>query len=142
MGNQREFTSLSEVAAERARLNELRKVHAQRLERHWEAMKDHEVRGLLLRDAVGDMVRSWKPASMIAGLMGGGSLTSAVGAAVFRGGGLTKRMLSFAVRLLVPYLLKQAGNLSVDRIMTEVQSTMERVKKRMAERRDRTEQEN
>jgi hypothetical protein len=141
MGNPRRFLSLSEVAAERARLNEMRKVHAHRLERHWEAMKDHEVRGILLRDAVGDVVRSWKPGPMIAGLMGGGSLTSAMGAAVFRSGGLGKRIMSFAFRLIVPYLLKQAGNISVDRIINEVRSTMERVKERMAERKDRSTEE-
>jgi hypothetical protein len=118
------FTSLEQMAQERARLDHVRTVHGDRLERHWSALKDHKVRGALMRDAVADVVRSWRPASMIAGLLGNGSLTSALGAAAFRRGGLGKRVFSFATTLLLPMLVKQAGSVSLDAIIKQVGETV------------------
>lgn len=124
MINSTHFTSLEQVAQERARLDHVRKVHGDRLERHWSALKDHKVRGALMRDAASDVLRSWHPAGMIAGLLGNGSLTSALGAAVFRRGGLGKRVFSFAASLLVPMLVKKAGSVSLDAIIKQVGETL------------------
>ncbi len=129
------FISLEEVAQERARLDHVRKVHGDRLERHWSALKDHKVRGVLMRDAASDVLRSWRPAGMIAGLLGNGTLTSALGAATFRRGGLAKRILSFATALLLPILLKQAGSVSLDSIIKQVGEAVGKFRDRNAQRR-------
>jgi hypothetical protein len=133
MISQTPFTSLDQLAQERARLHHVRTVHGDRLERHWSALKDHKVRGVLMRDAASDVLRSWRPAGMIAGLLGNGSLTSALGAAAFRRGGLGKRIFSFATSLLLPMLLKQAGAVSLDAIIKQVGDTLGKFGKRKNE---------
>lgn len=127
------FSTIEQLAQERARLHHVRSAHGDRLERHWSALKDHKVRGVLMRDAVSDVLRSWRPAGMIAGLMGNGTLASAVGAAAFRRGGLGKRIFSFATTLLVPVLLKQAGSVSLDSIIKQVSGVVDRFRERKAE---------
>lgn len=107
------FASVSALAAERDRLDALRRFHGTRLERHWAALKDKDVRGTLFRDAISDMVASWRPARMAADLVGNGSITSAVGNAIFRRGGLAKRLLSFGATLALPYLLNKLGDMSL-----------------------------
>lgn len=130
------FTSLEQVDRERARLDHVRKVHGDRLERHWSALKDHKVRGVLMRDAASDILRSWRPAGMIAGLLGNGSITSALGAAAFRSGGLGKRIFSFAASLLLPVLVKQAGSVSLDAIIKQVGETLGKISGRKHEHKE------
>ena len=126
------FHSLDQLALEKARLNGVRKHHSAQLQRHWAALKDHEVRGLLIRDAASDVFRSWRPARLLSGLLGGGSLTAALGSTIFRRGGLSKRIFFFAASLIVPYLLRSASSLSMDEIMQHVRTTMDRIRERMA----------
>ena len=127
------FQSLDQLTGEKARLDAVRKHHGARLERHWSALKDHDVRGLLLRDAASDVLRSWKPTRLLAGLFGGGSLTSALGSAVFRRGGLSKRIFFFAASLIVPWLLQRASSLSMEEIMQHVRTTIDRIRERMSQ---------
>ena len=130
MGSAAHFTDLAAIASEKARLDALRHYHGARIERHVEALKDREVRGHWLRNAATDVLLSWKPTHTLAGLLGGGTFTSALGSAIFRRGGLWKRMFAFAARTIAPYLLERAGHLSIDMILREVSRTMERVRER------------
>ena len=124
------FTDLAAIEAEKARLDAVRRHHGAHIERHLE-LKDREVRGLLLRNAASDLLLSWRPAHALAGMLGGGTLASALGSAIFRRGGLSKRMFSFAARLILPYLLERAGHLSVDMIIREVKKTMARLREQV-----------
>lgn len=132
MGDREHFKDLSSIAEERMRLDALRRYHGVRIERHLEALKDRQVRGSLLRNAASDLLLSWKPAHALAGILGGGRMTAALGSAIFRRGGLSKRMLVFAARSIVPYLLERTAHLSIDRIIREVMTTVERLRERAA----------
>jgi hypothetical protein len=70
------FRSMDEVSAELARLDAVRDHHEARLERHWQALLDHDVRGRLMKDAAHDMVRSWKPTRVLNSIFGSGSVGS------------------------------------------------------------------
>lgn len=122
------FKDLDEVQREKERLDRRRHVHRQRLERHWHALQDHDVRGHLIRDAANDAFRSWKPARLLAGLVGEGSFSSAFGAAARTSGGIPKRALWFAASLVLPGLLKRASGLSLDTLNEELRLSFERVK--------------
>lgn len=122
------FSSLAEVDTEKARLDARRKVHQARWERHWHALQDHEVRGHLIRDAANDAFRSWKPARMLAGLLGDGSFGSAFGAAARTSGGLPKRALWFGASLLLPGLLKRAAGISLETLQDEFRISFDRIK--------------
>lgn len=128
------FHSMDEVAAELARLDAVRDHHEARLERHWQAMLDHDVRGRLLKDAAHDMVRSWKPTRVLNSIFGSGSVGSSFGFALGRRGGLGKRALYFALSMALPVLMKKAGDLSMSDITEEVKVSVERIKQYLRER--------
>lgn len=135
------FRDLAAVDAELARLDLERKLHRQRLERHWHAIQDHEVRGHLLRDAANDAIRSWKPLKMVSSMVGSGSVMSALGTAVRTDGSLGKRALRFGAALLLPMLVERASGLSVERIGHELSRSADRIKKYIRERKERLSEE-
>lgn len=135
MARSERFRHMDEVARELARLDAVREHHELRLERHWQAMLDHDVRGRLLKDAAHDMVRSWKPTRVLNSIFGGGSVGSSFGFALGRKGGLGRRALYFALSMALPALLKKAGDLSLTDITDEVKVSIERVKEYLRDRR-------
>lgn len=128
-----QFRSLEDVTREKARLEILRAHHGQRLQAHIEAFKDKEVRGRLVRNAAMGMLGGWKPARILSEIVGSGSVTSALGAAAFRRGGVGKRLVTFAMGLLLPYVLKQAGSVNIESIIKEVGNTVDHFRKRKAQ---------
>ena len=130
------FASLAAVQAEKMRLDNVRKEQGDRLERHWLALKDRDVRGALMRDAVGDVFRAWKPFRMISGLFTGGTTTAALGAAL-GGGSWAKRLFRFGMGMALPKILERVENTSGEELMHEVQVTIDRVRDFLKERRER-----
>jgi hypothetical protein len=128
------FQDLQALTLEKERLNALRTHYTRRIERHWAAIRDGDVRSKLLRRAVWDTVLAWRPARMLEGLLGNGQLSSALGAAVFQRGGLWKRLLILATRWIGPYMLQRAGNLSAGTIIREVGITARRIREHMKAR--------
>ncbi len=132
------FKSLTELELEKSRLDRLRQHHGEALERHWTALKDPEVRGRLMRNAASDAFLSWRPARLLADLAGGGTITAALASGMFRRGGLAKRLFVFATSLAVPYLLQRAGPLSMEKLIHEVGTTIDRIRQRMNRTGDET----
>ena len=139
MSDRPRFMSLEEVAAEKQRLKERGQWHQQRLQLHWAALNDGRVRGRLLRNAVGEALRSWKPFAMIARLMGDGAVPTALGAAAFRRGGLAKRVVIFLGTWLLPGLLKELGDVSLLQVLKEARVSLERLHERFAGERSHAE---
>ena len=105
------FNSFAELETEKLRLLALRVHHEDRLQLHWDALRDREVRGALMSDAASDIVRSWKPFRVLASLFGNGSgngdgaFTSSMFGAAISGGSWGKRMFRLALNLALPALL-------------------------------------
>lgn len=73
---------LQSFHTEKARLRLARDLALMRVEEHWDVLRTPATRGILLRDAVGDAIGSWKPIKTIREVMNGhvsGSLISTVG---------------------------------------------------------------
>ena len=132
------FASLAEVQAEKQRLLAVRERSGDRLQQHWDALREPEVRGALMQDVAGDILRSWKPLHALASLFGvgnsdgkensNGAFASSLFGAAISGGSWGKRMFRLALNLALPMLLKRAGNISFETIADEVQVTMDRVR--------------
>lgn len=130
------FTNLAEVQQEKLRLNEVRKQHQARLERHWHALQDHDVRGHLLRDAANDALRSWKPLRMVSSLLGDGSVKSAFSAALHTRGGLGKRAIWFAATMALPGLIRKVSGISLDKLGDELRVSYDRIRDRLLNRQE------
>lgn len=130
------FTTLAEVQQEKLRLDAVRKQHQARLERHWHALQDHDVRGHLIRDAANDALRSWKPLRMVGSLLGDGSMKSALGAAVRTRGGLGKRALWFALSMALPGIVKKVSGISMQKLGEELGVSYDRIRDYIRERRN------
>lgn len=127
---------MAEVERELQRLDAIRRRHEARLERHWEALQDHDVRGRLMKDAAHDMLRSWKPAQVLGSLFGSGSFGSSLGFALGRRGGWAKRAFLFALSMAAPSLLKRVSGLSLKDISEEVELSIGRIKDYLRSRKE------
>lgn len=128
------FKNMAEVSLELRRLDAIRKGHEDRLERHWQALLDHDVRGRLLKDAANDVIRSWKPTRMLNSIFGGGSLGGSLMAAVGVRGGWFKRAALFGLNMALPKILGKVNDLSVSDIAREMRTSYERFREHMEER--------
>ncbi len=73
---------LKSFRTEKARIRIERDRSLMRVGEHWDLLRTPETRGILLRDAVGDVIGSWKPVKVIREVMNGhvsGALLSTVG---------------------------------------------------------------
>ncbi|MEO8068337.1 MAG: hypothetical protein ABI599_11645 [Flavobacteriales bacterium] len=89
--------SLSEYRTAKWQARRERDHYAHSISERWEALKDPDTRGILLRDAAGDALRSWGPYSKVHDLLHGkvsGSTVASVGTAV------ASMLPSFKKRLL------------------------------------------
>lgn len=119
---------MEEVKNELARLDGLRAHHEVRMERHWQALLDHDVRGRLMKDAAQDMLRSWKPTRVLSSIFGDGSFGSSLGLAMRRSGGIKKKLLMFALSMAAPGLLKKIQGTKAGDIVDEVQVSVGRIR--------------
>ncbi|HEX2616313.1 MAG TPA: hypothetical protein VHL57_02160 [Flavobacteriales bacterium] len=120
------FNDLAEVRMELQRLDTVRKAHEDRLERHWQAVLDHDVRGRLLKDAANDVIRSWKPAHMLSKVFGGGSVGPSLLSAVTGRGGWFRKATMFALSMALPKILGKVNDVTVNDITREVQVSYQR----------------
>ncbi|MFT3885951.1 MAG: hypothetical protein QM724_11130 [Flavobacteriales bacterium] len=126
MARTERFGHMSDVAQELRRLDSVRKAHEDRLERHWQALLDHDVRGRLLKDAANDVMRSWKPARLLGEVFGGGSIgPSLLSAATGRGGWFRKAMM-FGLNMALPGVLGRMRDVTMNDILREVQVSYDR----------------
>lgn len=76
------YTDLETFRSKKALLRMERDNAFLRVEQHWNLIRTPETRGILLRDAVGDAIGSWKPVKAIRDVMNGrinANLLSTVG---------------------------------------------------------------
>jgi hypothetical protein len=79
------YTDLAEFHAARSKARSARDQARHQLSARWALITDPGTRGALLKDAVGDMLRSWSPYRRVHDLLNGrvtGSTVAAVGMAV------------------------------------------------------------
>lgn len=131
MARTERFKSMAEVSLELQRLDGVRKAHEERLERHWQAMLDHDVRGRLLKDAANDVIRSWKPGRMLSAIFGGGSVGGSLAAAIGGRGGWFRRAAIFAMNMALPKVLGKVTELSVNDIAHELNVSYQRFRAHM-----------
>lgn len=87
--------------------------HADALTKRWDHLQDPAARGILLRDAVGDALKSWKPYRSIHDLLHGrvsGEMVSSLGlAAAGLHGSWTKRLLYSGLSMLLGKAIGRNG---------------------------------
>ncbi|MBK6829308.1 MAG: hypothetical protein IPG92_00530 [Flavobacteriales bacterium] len=135
------YTSLEQFSKAKVQAHAAREVHATSIGHRWALLKQPEKRGALLRDAMGDVLRSWKPYRHVHELLNGhisGSTVSAVGMAVASmQKGLGKRLLFSGISMLLGKVIgekedKGPGLLST--LATAIGSMRQRMRERKAER--------
>ncbi len=91
------YTSLEEFHTARHKAREARDQARQQLSTRWAMITEPATRGALLKDALGDMLRSWSPYRRVHDLLNGrvsGSTVAAVGMAVASAQhGMARRLL-------------------------------------------------
>ncbi|MBK9421458.1 MAG: hypothetical protein IPN44_10475 [Flavobacteriales bacterium] len=131
------FKDLSDFHAEKLRLDAIRDVHADRLESHFNALKEGKFRSTLLKNSVNEALGSFAPGKILGSILGGGGLGSAISMATGTAkGGLMKRAGLFALGLAAPKLLKKVESISLPDIGQELGVSWRRLKEHMQERRE------
>lgn len=99
------YTSLVEFRDERTLAREERDRSRDRLAQRWALIQDPHTRGVLLKDAMGDMLRSWSPYRRVHDLFHGrlsGTSVAAVGMAVASAQqGMGRRLLFSGLSMLL-----------------------------------------
>lgn len=104
----RPYKDLHAVEQQLLMAQQRRDLHALQLQRHLEALKDRGHRGLLMKDAVHDLLHSFKPAEAIsAALRPASGLAPLLMQLLTVGGSLKRRVLMTALSLAAPALLKR-----------------------------------
>jgi hypothetical protein len=89
-------------------LQQQRDQHASHLRLHLDVLKDHDLRGRLMKEAVRDMWQAWKPAELVRTALepAAGIVPLLVQFATIRGG-FKRRLLLTALSVAAPALLKR-----------------------------------
>lgn len=118
-----------------------RDAHAQNISYRWSLLKQPQTRGALLRDAVGDLLRSWKPYRRVRDVLNGhisGSTVSALGMAVASmQKGLGKRLLYSGISMLLGKLIgdkEEQGPGLLSTVAAAIGSMLQRMRERKAQR--------
>ena len=131
------ITSLEDLVAEKARLKAVRDERVDRLEAHWNKVRDREYRHALIRNTISDLIKNqgtWQLAASV--VKGSSGWLTLLGPMLSGGKGiLGKRWLWAGLGLVIPYLMKRVGNMEPGKIMEEVGVTVDRVRAYMHERR-------
>lgn len=107
------YKSLDSFHKEKRAARAERDRHADALASRWDRLQDSTTRGILLRDAVGDALRSWKPYRSVHDLLHGrisGDMISSVGlAAAGLNRSWTKRLLYSGLSVLLGKAIGRNG---------------------------------
>ncbi|MEO8591252.1 MAG: hypothetical protein ABI432_17875 [Flavobacteriales bacterium] len=138
------YKSLEDFRTAKIQVRQERDHHARNISNRWALLREPQTRGALLRDAVGDVLRSWKPYRRVHDVLNGhisGSTVAAVGMAVASmQRGIGKRLLYSGISML---LGKAIGN-NDDRgsgLLSTLASAVGGVVRRMRERKAEREEE-
>jgi hypothetical protein len=137
------YKTLLEFRSAKLQARQERDVHEQSIKERWMLLKEPQTRRILLRDAMGDMLRSWKPYRRMHELLDGrisGSTVSAVGIGIASmQGGFVKRMVWSGISMLLGKVIgdtdeneKGPGLLST--LATAIGSMRNRMRERKAQR--------
>ena len=135
------YATLEQFRAAKLSAREERDAYAQKLKESWSVLKEPATRGLLLRDAMGDALRSWKPYRRLQELLGGhlsGSTVSSIGVAfASMQGGLGKRLLYLGISMLLGKLIgdqEEKGPGLLSTLASAIGSMRTRIRERKAQR--------
>lgn len=137
------YHSLQEFRAATMRARQERDAYANEIAGHWKVLQNPTTRGVLVRDALGDALRSWAPFKRVHDVLNGrisGSTVSAVGMAVASmQRGFFKRMLFSGISLLLGRMIGDRAEgedepnfLSV--LATTIGNLLKEVRERKAEK--------
>jgi hypothetical protein len=108
MGIDLPFQRIDAVEQRLRLLQQQRDQHASRLRQHVEVLKDHELRGRLMKDAVHDMLHAWKPGEVVrTALEPAAGLVPLLMQFVSFRGGFKRKLLLTGLSLAAPALLKR-----------------------------------
>lgn len=131
------FKDLAAVRAEKLRLDALREWHGERLEQHFNALKQGDFRTALMKNAVSSAFGGSTPGKLLGSLIGTGGIAGGLGMAMGSGkGSLLKRAGLFALGLAAPKLMKKVSHISLPDIGEELHVSWERLKDHLEVRRE------
>jgi hypothetical protein len=135
------YETLALFHAAKAEARRERDLHAGQLAHKWTVLKDPDMRGELLRDAAGDMLRNWAPFKRVHELLHGrisGSTVAAVGMAIASTRtGFVKRMLYSGLSMLLGKVIgekEEAGPGMLSTLAAAIGTFRTRMRERKAER--------
>lgn len=135
------YATLEHFRLAKAEAQKQRDVHAAGIGQRWALLKQPQTRGALLRDAVGDLLRSWKPYRHVHDVLNGrisGSTVTAVGMAVASmQRGLGKRLLYSGISMLLGKVIgdkEEKGPGMLSTLATAIGGMLQRMRERKAER--------
>ena len=133
------YTDLAEFRKAKTRARQEREHYAANIAERWVLLKEPRTRGALLRDALGDLLHSWKPYRRVHELLNGrvsGSTVSTIGMAIASlQGGFVKRMLWSGVSMLLGKLIgekEEQGPGFLSTLATAIGGMVQRVRERKA----------
>jgi len=143
-----EYASLKEFRAARSQARASRDQALEQLSSRWAQITEPETRGALLKDALGDMLRSWSPYRRVHDLLSGrvsGSAVAAVGMAVAQAQhGIARRLLFSGLSMALGKVIgdkQQEGEGLLSRVASAVGRGVHFIQERKAARRERHEEE-
>ena len=135
------YKSLESFHADKRAARVDRDRYTDSLSTRWARLQDPGTRGVLLRDAVGDVLRNWKPYRSIHDLLHGrvsGDMVSSLGlAAAWLHRSWTKRLLYSGLSLLLGKAMGRNGVPEGPGMLMSVANGIKAVVKHMRERRAR-----
>jgi len=141
------YASLAEFRTLRTQARNERDLLRARLADRWTIIQDPRTRGALLRDAMGDVLRSWKPYRKVQDLLHGrvsGSTVAAVGMAVASAQhGMGRRLLFSGISMLLGKAIgdrEQGGPGLLSTVATAVGRGVQFMRERKAARQERQEE--
>ncbi len=142
------YTDLAEFNAARDKARGTRDQARQQLSARWAVITEPATRGALLKDAMGDMLRSWSPYRRVHDLLSGrvsGSAVAAVGMAVAQAQhGIARRLLFSGLSMALGKVIgdrQQEGEGVLSRAASAVGRGVQFIQERKAARRERHEEE-
>ena len=141
------YTSLKEFRTARSQMRTTRDQALEQLSSRWAQITEPETRGALLKDALGDMLRSWSPYRRVHDLLNGrvsGSTVAAVGMAVAQAQhGMARRLLFSGLSMALGKVIgeKQGdGEGLMSRVASAVGRGVHFIQQRKAARQQRQEE--